>query len=72
MIRGRILAWCQDYNGEKVWQWWCAAIHDFLFLPYSQKLVDKINLTTFNPGVSAENGKNYTELKSLLLSAKKL
>ncbi|MDP7612162.1 MAG: hypothetical protein V1244_05650 [Nitrospinaceae bacterium] len=69
MIGGRVLAWCQDNNEDKVWISWGATIRDFFILDPNGVLVDKINLTAFNPDPTVDNGTNYTELKNLLLAA---
>mgnify|MGYP003325808390 FL=1 len=70
MINGRILPWVQDNADQQVWESWEVIIRDLLILNRDGNVVEVVNLTSFNPDPSENDGDNYLTIKNLLLEAR--
>ena len=70
MINGRILPWAQDNADQRVWESWKVFIRDLFVLDRDGHVVEMVNLTSFNPDPSQNDGENYRAIKNLLLGAR--
>ena len=70
MINGRILPWAQDNADQRVWESWKVFIRDLFVLDRDGHVVEVVNLTSFNPDPSQNDGENYRAIKNLLLGAR--
>ena len=70
MINGRILPWAQDNADQRVWESWKVFIRDLFILDRDGHVVEVVNLTSFNPDPSQNDGENYRAIKNLLLGAR--
>ena len=70
MINGRILPWVQDNADQRVWESWEVIIRDLFVLNRAGDVVEVVNLTSFNPDPSENDGENYLTIKNLLLEAR--
>ncbi len=70
MINGRILPWVQDNADQRVWESWEVIIRDLFVLDRDGNVVEVVNLTSFNPDPSENDGDNYLTLKNLLLETR--
>lgn len=70
MINGRILPWAQDNADQRVWESWKVFIRDLFVLDRDGHVVEVVNLTSFNPDPSQNDGENYRAIKNLLLGTR--
>ena len=70
MIDGRILPGVQDNTDQRVWESWEVIIRDLFVLNRDGNVVEVVNLTSFNPDPSENDGDNYLTIKNLLLEAR--
>jgi len=70
MITGRILPWAQDNADQRVWESWKVFIRDLFVLDRDGHVVEVVNLTSFNPDPSQNDGENYRAIKNLLLGTR--
>lgn len=69
MIDGRVLPWVQDTAEQHVWESWKVFIRDLFVLDRDGDVVEVVNLTSFNPDPSVNEGENYRAIRDLLLNA---
>jgi peroxiredoxin len=53
-----------------VWESWEVIIRDLFVLNRDGNVVEVVNLTSFNPDPSENDGDNYLTIKNLLLEAR--
>ena len=70
MVQGTTLPWAHDDSGQDVWNKWDVRLRDLYILDKEGNLYGLVNLTSFDPSPQINGGKNYNDLKQLILDAK--
>ena len=70
MIEGSTLPWAHDNVDQDVWTKWDVRLRDLYILDKEGNLYGLVNLTNFDPNPQINGGKNYNDLKQLILDAK--